>query len=93
MKSTCTAVPADQRVEGDAVYVASEIGPSTPKLGEGQGDANGASSLPEDVGESCPTISIEDDDISPDDAPEVTMEEIDGEVRDIISIGAINHGY
>ena len=93
MKTTCTAVPVDQRVEGDAVNLASEIGPSTPKLGEGQGDTNGTLSLLEDVGEPGLAISMGDDDISPDDAPEVILEEDDDEVRDFRSIGAIKHGY
>jgi len=93
MKSTYTAVPADQRVEGDAVDVASQTGPSTPKLGEGQGSTNGTLSFPEDVGEPVLATSMDDDDISPDDAPEVILEENDGEVRDFISVGAIKYGY
>lgn len=93
MKTTCTGASADQRVEGDKVDVASQTGPPTPNLGGDQGNVIAALSPSQDVGEFGPVISIEDDNISPDDAPEVMLEEDDGEVRVFLSIGAMKHGY
>jgi hypothetical protein len=89
MKTICTDAPGDQRVGGDTMFVASQTGQPTPELGE---ETTGTLRLYEDVGESALTTSVRDDDISPDDAPEV-MSEGDGEVRDFISIGAMKHGY
>ena len=92
MKTPCTDAPADQRVEGDRVDVASQTGPPTPNLGEDQGNAIATLIPSQDVGEFAPAISMEDDNISPDNAPEIISED-DGEVRDFIAIGAMKHGY
>jgi hypothetical protein len=93
MKTTSTDAHANQRVEGDTVGVAGQSGLPTPNLGEDQGNTLATLSLSEDVGEYAPAISMGNDDIGPDDAPEVMWEEDDGEVRDFISIGAMKYRY
>ena len=93
MKTTCTDEPADQRVEGDTGCVAGQTGPPTPKLGEDTGYTVSASNSSQYIGESALATSMDGDDISPDDAPEIMSEEDDGEVRAFISIGAMKHRY
>ena len=93
MKTTCTGAPADQRVEGDTGCVASQTGPPTPNLGEDLDYTVSTSDSPHNIGESALAISMDGDEISPDDAPEIVSEDDDGEVRAFISIGAMKHRY
>ena len=93
MKTICTGAPADQRVEGDAGCVASQTGPPTPRLGDETGYTVSTLNSPRDIGEPALAISMDGDDISPDDAPEIMSEEDDGEVRVFISIGVMKHRY
>ena len=93
MKTTCTNAAADQRVEGDMADVASQTGRPAPKLGGDPRDIVGTLDFPQEIEESALAISMDDDDISPDDAPEIMFEEDDEEVRAFITIGAIKHPY
>lgn len=93
MKTTCTNAAADQRVESDTVDVASQTGRPTPKLGGDLDNTLGMLDSPRDTGESGLAISMDGDDISPDDAPEILSEEDDEEVCAFTTIGAIKHRY
>jgi hypothetical protein len=83
MNSTYTDPCAENRVEGDTVAATGQtVEPAPPELGESLGGATTAPCSPREVRESSSAVQIADDGISPDDAPEVMLDEDDdGEVR------------
>ena len=70
--------------------VASQTGSPTPK---GLGNAVSALGSPQDVGEPVTATNVEDDDISPDDAPEIMLDDDDREVRAFVSVGVMKQHY
>ena len=91
MKTICTDEPAGQRVESDTVDVASQTGRPTPTVGNDLGNRGSTLSRPQEIEE--PVLGcIQEDDLSPGDAPEV-MSEDDGEVRASIAISGMKPRY
>jgi hypothetical protein len=82
MKTTSGGSQAKERVVEDLVGIANMVGPSTTdSLGVGEAPSDSTDAIESRQEETHPADAISEDGISPDDAPEVALGDIDEEVR------------
>ena len=88
MENAYTNAVAKRRVEGDNIGVASQTG---PKLSEDLSNKVNTLQALQDVREPSLVADVGDDDISPDDAPEIMFDGDDREVRGSASRHTMGH--